>query len=182
MTLDGYFEGSQHWDLSFHDLVWGEELRQFCVKQLQSARCLVFGRVTYEGMAAYWQTDEAKNRHPDIAQLMNSLPKLVFSRTLHQVDWNNSTIVRDNLSGVLQEIKKKDSQDIFVFGSAVLSESFMKDSLYDEYRICVAPVILGQGRPLFRSGIDPKKMTLASSRQLLTGGVVLTYKQIEVNG
>ena len=77
MTLDGYFEGNQNWDLSFHDSVWGQELEKLSLDQLHSADSLIFGRVTYEGMAAYWTKEEG-----EIADLMNRIPKLVFSKTL----------------------------------------------------------------------------------------------------
>jgi len=77
VTLDGYFEGSQNWDLSFLEAVWGKELEQLSIEQLHSADYLVFGRVTYEGMAAHWT--KAKG---EIADLMNKIPKLVFSKTL----------------------------------------------------------------------------------------------------
>jgi dihydrofolate reductase len=77
VTLDGYFEGPKHWDLDFHHQVWGEDLERFAIKQLEAAEGLLFGRITYEGMAAYWQTAEGT-----VADFMNSLPKLVASRTL----------------------------------------------------------------------------------------------------
>jgi dihydrofolate reductase len=79
ITLDGYFEGEKNWDLPWHEDLWGEELERFSLDQLQSADMLVFGRVTYEGMAAYWQTATGA-----VAEYMNSLPKLVCSRTLRQ--------------------------------------------------------------------------------------------------
>jgi hypothetical protein len=80
ITLDGYFEGDKNWDLSFHEKLWGPELEKKSIEQLKSADYLLFGRVTYEGMAAYWKTAEG-----EIAGLMNSIPKLVCSRTLNSV-------------------------------------------------------------------------------------------------
>ena len=69
----------------------------------------------------------------------------------------------------------KGGKDLYVFGSANLSETFISDNLFDEYRIGIAPVILGSGRPLFRQGISPKNLSLVSTHQLLTGGVILKY-------
>lgn len=66
---------------------------------------------------------------------------------------------------------------MYVFGSANLSETFIKDNLFDEYWICIAPVILGSGRPLFRQGMASNSLSLISARQLLTGGVVLKYSK-----
>jgi len=170
ITLDGYFEGNQNWDLSFHNAVWGQELEKLSIDQLHSADYLIFGRVTYEGMAAYWTKEEG-----EIAGLMNSIPKLVFSRTLKSPDWNNTTLISENAAGEIGKLKANGVKDLFVFGSADLSETFINDDLFDEYRIVVAPVLLGSGRPLFRQGISPKNLSLVSTQQLSTGGVVLKY-------
>jgi len=170
ITLDGYFEGDQHWDLSFHEVVWGEELQTLSIEQLHSADYLVFGRVTYEGMAAYWSTAKG-----EIADLMNNIPKIVFSKTLQSADWNNTTLIQEDASAEIQKLKEQGDGDLYVFGSANLSETFVNDNLFDEYRIGVAPVILGSGRQLFGRGLSPKNLTLVSSQPLSTGGVVLKY-------
>lgn len=170
MTLDGYFEGNQNWDLSFHNTVWGEEFEQLSIEQLQATDYLVFGRVTYEGMAAYWSQEKG-----EIADLMNAIPKLVFSKTLKSADWNNTTLIGENASAEIKKLKEQDEKDMYLFGSANLSETFINDDLFDEYRICVAPIILGSGRPLFRQGIAPKNLSLVSTQQLATGGMILKY-------
>ncbi len=170
ITLDGYFEGNQNWDLPFHLVVWGQELEKLSIEQLKSADYLVFGRVTYEGMAAYWTNEEG-----EIAKLMNEIPKLVFSKTLKSAEWNNTTLISENASDEIRKLKKEGGKDMYVFGSANLSETFVNDNLFDEYRIGIAPVILGSGRPLFRQGIASKNLSLVSTQQLLTGGVVLKY-------
>ena len=170
ITLDGYFEGNQNWDVPFHDVVWGQELEKLSIEQLNSADYLVFGRVTYEGMAAHWQKEKG-----EIADLMNKIPKVVFSKTLKSVDWNNATLIQENASAEIAKLKAQGGGDMYVFGSANLSETFINDDLFDEYRIGIAPVILGSGRPLFRQGIASKNLSLASTQQLLTGGVVLKY-------
>ena len=170
ITLDGYFEGNQNWDLSFHNIVWGQELEKLSIEQLNSADYLVFGRVTYEGMADYWTKEEG-----EIAGLMNKIPKLVFSKTLKSADWNNTTLIKENASAEIKKLKEEGGGDMYVFGSANLSETFIHDDLFDEYRIGIAPVILGSGRPLFKPGISSKNLSLVSTQQLLTGGVVLKY-------
>lgn len=170
ITLDGYFEGNRNWDLPFHEVVWGQELETISIQQLKSADYLVFGRVTYEGMAAYWTKEEG-----EIADLMNSLPKIVFSQSLRSADWNNTTLINENASAEIRKLKENGEGDMYVFGSANLSETFVNDNLFDEYRIGIAPVILGSGRPLFRQGIARTNLSLHSTRQLLTGGVILKY-------
>lgn len=177
ITLDGYFEGNQNWDLSFHNIVWEKELEELSIEQLKSADYLVFGRVTYEGMAAYWTKAEGEIAEQEVAKLMNSIPKIVFSRTLKSAAWNNTTIISENASAEIQKLKEQGGKDIYVFGSANLSETFIDDNLFDEYRIGIAPVILGSGRPLFRHGISSKNLSLVSTQKLLTGGVVLKYSK-----
>jgi dihydrofolate reductase len=172
ITLDGYFEGNQNWDLSFHNQVWGQELEKISIDQLHSADYLVFGRVTYEGMAAYWRKAEG-----EIADLMNSIPKIVFSKTLKFADWNNTTLKSENATEEILKLKEQGGKDLYVFGSANLSETFMNNNLFDEYRIGISPVILGNGRQLFRQGISLKNLTLVSTQQLLTGGVILKYSK-----
>jgi dihydrofolate reductase len=175
ISLDGFFEGEKAWDLPSNELVWGLEMERFCLEQLDSTACLIFGRVTYEGMAAYW-----RNEQGEIAEYMNKLPKIVCSRTLNSVDWNNSKLLTENIAGETRKLKSENRKDLYVFGSANLSETLMAEDLFDEYRICVAPVIAGKGRYLFEKGLPEKKLSLVSSQPLATGGVILKYNSVQV--
>lgn len=170
ITLDGCFEGENAWDLPWHEQMWGEELEQFSLEQLRSADMLVFGRVTYEGMAAYWKTATGA-----VAEYMNSLPKLVCSRTLQSVGWHNATLVKGDVSNELARLKQEGDGDMFVFGSANLSKTLINDKLFDEYRIGVAPVIHGSGRLLFCGGSKPNRLQLLEARRLSTGCLILRY-------
>ena len=178
ITLDGYFEGEKNWDLAFHETVWGDEMESFSLEQLNSASYLVFGRVTYEGMAAYWKTAEGAEK--EVADFMNSLPKIVCSRTLNSTDWNNSILIKENVASEIATLKAKSNKDLYVFGSANLSETLIQENLFDEYRIGIAPVIAGKGRYLFPKGLPEKKLSLISSQPLKTGGVILKYKSVNV--
>ena len=176
ITLDGYFEGQSNWDLSFHEKIWGPELERLSIEQLNAADYLIFGRVTYEGMAAHWTSAEAQAEGA-VTPLMNQIPKIVFSRTLQSADWRNTTLIKDNVVGEIQKLKQQGSGDMYVFGSADLSDTLIKENLYDEYRIGIAPVLLGGGRPLFGEGNVPKNLSLLSTQQLANGGVVLRYSR-----
>lgn len=175
ITLDGYFEGTQNWDLAFHSKVWGEELQHFSLDQLYNADYLIFGRVTYEGMAAYWTSPDAASSEGEVTSLMNNIPKLVVSKTLKSATWNNSTILSDNVVDEIKKWKAQEGKDMYVFGSANLSETLIENDLFDEFRICIAPVILGAGRPLFKQGLSTKQLSLLSFSPLKTGGVILKY-------
>lgn len=169
ITLDGYFEGEKNWELSFHAMIWGKELEKISLEQLKEADYLVFGRITYEGMASYWKTEKG-----EIAELMNKLPKLVFSRTLISADWNNSQLIKS--ASEISKFKSEGTGHIYVFGSAKLSKIFIENNQFDEYRIGVSPVIAGKGRSLFYKSSIARPLVLVSTQQLSTGGVILTYK------
>lgn len=174
ITLDGYFEGKQPWDLAFHETVWGKELEDFSHEQLASADMLVFGENTYKGMAEYWSKAEESETEGKTAKSMNAIRKIVCSPTLEKADWNNTTIVRDAVAEI-PKLKQEGDGNMFVFGSSILSESLIKANLFDEYRLVIAPVILGEGRRLFNDGLPYEKLKLIESRQLQTGGVLLMY-------
>jgi dihydrofolate reductase len=169
-TIDGYFEGAKPWDLDFHNAAWGDELERFSLEQAQEVGTLLYGRATYEGMASYWTTATGAT-----AEFMNSVPKIVFSRTLPAATWTNSRLVRGDAADEVASLKREQGKDLFVFGSAKLSDALMRRGLFDEYRICIAPVVLRSGVPLFKSGGQAQHLTLLESRPLATGGVILRY-------
>ncbi|HBA61830.1 MAG TPA: riboflavin biosynthesis protein RibD [Elusimicrobia bacterium] len=179
VTLDGYFEGEKNWDLSFHELVWGKELEEFSLAQLKSADMLVFGAATYKGMADYWT--KAEGEEGEIAKFMNEVQKVVCSTTLKAADWNNTIVVKDAVAEI-PELKQRGNGNMFVFGSGKLSESLIKAELFDELRLCVAPILLGNGRPLFNKGIPSNKFKLLEARPLTTGGVILRYAPADTRG
>jgi dihydrofolate reductase len=170
MTLDGFFEGLAKWDLGFHEYVWGDELERLSLGQLGSTGGLVFGRVTYEGMARYWS--EATG---EIAEFMNRVPKVVFSRTLQRADWNNTRLVSANAEDEVPRLKEQAGGDLYIFGSADLSSGLTRHGLIDEYRLCLVPVVLGAGTPLFKPS-ERVNMQLLEARPLHSGGVILRYQ------
>lgn len=170
MTLDGYFEGGSPWDLGFHETVWGEELHAFSLEQGKEIGTVLFGRRTYEGMADHWTKATG-----EIADMMNSIEKAVATRTLDKATWNNTRLLKGEAVEAVRELKAQEGKDVYIFGSADLLDSLLKAGLVDEYRICLAPVVLGRGNPLFKPQGQQIKMRLENTRPLKTGGVVLTY-------
>jgi dihydrofolate reductase len=170
LTLDGFFEGATSWDLSWHERVWGEELESISLEQLHTADRLLFGRVTYEGMAEYWRSAEG-----EIAALMNGLPKVVFSRTLERADWSNTTLVRDDAVGEVSRLKRAGDGNTFVFGSGDLSATLTRHGLFDEYRLALAPLAIGSGKTLFGRDLSELKLRLLEARPLSSGAVILRY-------
>ena len=167
ITLDGFFEGPGH-DIGW--FVFEDELESYIHETQLAADTLLFGRVTYEMMAAYWPSAEGP-----IADFMNSARKFVATRTLDKAEWNNTSLIRDNVPEEVARLKQEAGKDIFVFGSANLSSTLMSQGLFDEYRIAVNPVVLGSGTPLFKNGSDKLNLKLLETRPLKSGVVVLHY-------
>ncbi len=140
-SLDGYFEGPDR-DINWHNV--DEEFNKFAEQQTDEFGALLFGRVTYELMAGYWPTEDAKRDDPIIAGLMNSLPKIVFSKTLKHVEWENTRLVNDNFVEAISKLKQEAGKDIAIFGSSDLAVTFIEHGLIDEFRIMVNPIALGR--------------------------------------
>lgn len=179
MTLDGCFEGPETWDLSFHETVWGEEMQRFSLDQAATADLLLFGRVTYEGMAAHWTSERAASEHPEITEFMNGVRKVVFSRTLAGAEWDNTAVESGDAVEAVAALKREDGGDILLFGSATLADALSRAGLIDEYRIGLAPVVLREGAPLFKPGGPALRLELVDARVLSTGGVILSYRPPE---
>jgi dihydrofolate reductase len=168
MTLDGFVEGPGR-DISWHEDVWGEELEQLSIAQLHEAGGLLFGRITYDLMAAYWP--EASG---EIADFMNAMPKYVFSRTLARADWTNTQLFDRDVGATVARLKQESAKEIFLFGSADLAASLIPEGLVDEFRIAINPLLLGGGTPLFKLGTR-LKLKLVDTRPLSSGVVIVRY-------
>lgn len=137
---------------------------------MRAADLLVVGRATYQGMAAYWPSASG-----EIADLMNRIDKVVFSRTLETADWAETRVIREVDPAVVHELKEAGDGDMLVFGSAGLSAALTEAGLFDEYRLLVAPVVLGEGSPLFGRGLSRRRLRLLEARTFASGGVLLRY-------
>ncbi len=170
ISLDGYFEGAQSWALDWHNYAWGDELREFSNEQLQTAAMLLFGRITYEGMASHWKTAKGAD-----AGLMNKLPKAVVSNSLKQADWNNTRVLSGDPVKAVTDLKASVDGNIFVFGSGNLSAALFEAGLFDEYRLAIVPVVLGTGKTLFGRKLPLVSMHIKEIRSFATGAVYLRY-------
>ncbi len=173
MTLDGFFEGANK-EIDWHNV--DEEFNEFAEEQLMSAGVLLFGRVTYDLMASYWPSEPAMANDPFIAERMNTIPKIVFSKTLQKAEWNNTTLVKENIAAGIMQLKQQPGKNMFILGSAVLSATLMQLGLIDEYQVMVNPMLLGKGNPLFKSGNDKLDLRLINTRVFDSGNVLLCYE------
>jgi dihydrofolate reductase len=174
ITVDGFFDGAQKWEIGWHNV--DAEFNQFAIAQLDATGMLLFGRVTYQGMAGYWASPDAIKNDAEVANRMNAIPKVVFSRTLEKADWNNTRLIKTNLPEEILKIKQAPGKDIALFGSANLMTTLVQHNLIDEYRLMLNPVVLGKGEPLFAGTPGPIKLKLLQARPFKNGNVLLSYQ------
>ena len=166
ISLDGVME-EPAWTAPY----WNDEIAKFKGEESSSSDALLLGRVTYQGFAAAWP--ESKDEGADY---FNSVRKHVVSKTLEEpLGWNNSTLIKDNVVGKITDLKQQDGKDLAVHGSATLVQTLMQHDLVDRYRLLVYPVIVGNGKRLFKEGI-PATLKLLGSQSFSSGVVALVYE------
>ncbi len=137
---------------------------------------MIFGRITYQGMASYWPTPTAIQNDPQVAGFMNSIPKYVFSKTVDSLEWENSQLIKGEAVEGLRKLKEQPGQDLLIFGSANLAATFTKNSMIDEYRLIVNPIVLGAGGPIFDGNHGMLKFELTGVKTFHNGNVLLYYR------
>jgi dihydrofolate reductase len=173
VTLDGLFEGPNR-EIDWHNV--DDEFNQYAIELLSTVDTLLFGRVTYQLMADYWPSPSATKNDPIVADKMNNLSKIVFSRKLEKVDWKNTRLVKENIADEISRLKRQPGKDLAIFGSSDLALTFIQLGLIDEYRIIVNPVVLGNGKPLFKGIKGSLNLKLLRTRTFKSGNVLLYYQ------
>ncbi|OLA96953.1 MAG: hypothetical protein AUH19_05675 [Verrucomicrobia bacterium 13_2_20CM_55_10] len=153
VSLDGYFtdaDGDMSWAHK-QDAEWNA----FVAENAKSGGELLFGRITYELMKSYWPTPAAAKAAPVVAEQMNNLPKIVFSRTLDKASWNNTKLVGGDLAAEIRKMKNEPGEQMVIMGSGTIVSQLTAEGLIDEYQIVVNPIVLAKGRTMFQ-GIKRK--------------------------
>jgi dihydrofolate reductase len=172
ISLDGYYKDDSE-GISWHP--HGEEGNDLSVESLKHHSILLFGRKTYEMMASFWPTKEAKTQMPEVAAGMNKAGKIVFSKTMKQADWNNTTLMKGDLVEEVKKLKKSD-KNVTILGSGSIIAQLAKENLIDEYLFLVDPIALGKGTSLFHNLSEPLNLKLMSSRTFKNGALLLSYQ------
>jgi dihydrofolate reductase len=174
VSLDGFFEGPNR------ELDWqivDEELHRHFNEVLGAMGAFLSGRVTYELMAGFWPTADAdpSSTAPmaEFAEIWRDMPKIVYSKTLENSDWN-STVVRDVVPEEVLELKAQPGGDLALAG-ANLAATFTRYGLIDEYRLYVHPVLIGLGKPLFQPANATVDLRLTETKTFGSGVVLLHY-------
>jgi dihydrofolate reductase len=181
VSLDGFFEGPKK------ELDWNmvdDELHAHILEVLKPAGGFLSGRVTYELMASVWPTADAGPAstpfEKEFAPIWRDKPKVVYSRTLTSAGWN-TTIAREVVREEVEQLKARARGDLVV-GGGDLGAEFMRQDLFDEYRIYVHPIRIGEGKRLFPPSREKVLLRLAETRAFGNGVVLLRYERVRSAG
>ncbi len=171
MTLDGFCDHTT--------MIADDELHEHYNELLSNAGAIIYGRITYQLMESYWPSvvkNPTGNKPTDeFAVLIENIPKIVFSRTLNNVEWKNVKLAKGSVKEEVLELKQQPGKDIFV-GSPSLIVTLMKLNLIDEYQLCVHPVISGSGLPLFKEITERLILKLLKTKTFHSGTIALYYE------
>jgi len=171
-TLNGFYKDIQegiHWHQH------GEEEGDFSAEMLTYNSILLFGRKTYQMMESFWPTQMAIDTMPEVAAGMNKAEKIVFSKTLKKADWNNTTIIKENIIEEIKKLKLTTGKDLTILGSGSILTQFAEVGLIDEYQIMIDPVAIGKGTPIFSNIKHDLELTLTQTKIFKSGSVLLCY-------
>ena len=184
LTLDGVMQspgaptedpsggfGHGGWLVPYADADMG----QYITEAFATIDALLLGRKTYEIFAAHWPrvTDPGN----PIAVALNTMPKYVVSRTLHKVEWHNSSLIQGDVVNEVATLKRRHGREVSVQGSSQLAQTLIENDLIDEYRLSYYPIVLGTGKRLFGPGTVPAALTLTGTKTTSTGVVMNTYRR-----
>jgi dihydrofolate reductase len=171
VALDGVMEAPERWSFQFHN----DEMEEAQRAGMAAADAMLLGRVTYQEFASYWPYQNSADQ--PFTDYLNNTPKFVVSTTLQEpLEWQNSTLIKDNVAEEIARLKRQPGKDIGIVGSGTLVRSLLQDDLLDELTLMVHPIVLGRGKRLFEEGGDQKALELVDSKTFSTGVVVLTYQ------
>jgi dihydrofolate reductase len=175
VTLDGYFAGANG-DISWaHSAGRDDEWNAFVAGNAGGGGTLLLGRVTYDMMASYWPTPQAARNDPAVAEHINGLRKIVFSTTLGEPKWNNTTVVKSGVAETVRRLKRTPGPDMVVLGSGSIVLQLAQENLVDEYQFVLCPVALGSGKTMFEGLSERVNLVLSSTRAFRNGKVVICY-------
>jgi dihydrofolate reductase len=179
VSLDGFYAGPNGEIDWFKGNRPDAEYDQFTHEGSKSGNTLIFGRATYEIMKSYWPTPDAVKSDPDMAEVVNSSPKIVFSKTLRKVDegahWKNIKLLQEIRAEEIVELKEQEDKGMTILGSGTIIQQLSNLGLVDEYGLLIIPVILGVGRPLFKD-VKKASLDLLETRSFQNGIVWLRYR------
>lgn len=173
LSLDGFFSGINGETDWFY---WDKEVEDFYKNFQQGIDTLLFGRITYDIMKAYWPTNAAASEDKSITAHMNDSRKIVYSKAGVDTNWNNTEVKQEIIPGEVIALKQEAGKNIVIYGSGSIVSQLTNLAMIDEYLLAINPLILGKGRPLFKQLEKPLHWQLIEVRSFINGLTVLRYK------
>jgi dihydrofolate reductase len=176
ISIDGFFAGPNG---ESHEWFINDPKVDKAAHKMMQPDTVLFGRVTYQIFENHWPKVVKDKKAPKEARAtgkeLNKIKKLVFSKTLREVTWENSQLIQDNLHEEVRKLKQEDGPDMVIFGSGTIVQQLTDKELIDEYIFVVTPVILGAGKSFFR---DVKKLNLKllKTKDFDSGNIMLHYE------
>lgn len=159
----------------------GDEMLEHYTELLNNSGAILYGRITY-GLMEYWrtfiETPSGNKAVDDFAVAMNTIPKIVFSHTLNDVDWETATLAPRSVKEEVLALKQQSGKDILV-GSPSMIVACLNLNLVDEYQLCILPVIAGKGLPLFKNVDDSVNLKLLKTKTFNSGVVTFYYEPVK---
>jgi dihydrofolate reductase len=174
VSLDGVVEAPNEWQFDVMD----ESMIADIASQTDAEDAMLMGRVTYQEWLPFWptSTDEPYASH------INNIPKYVVSKTLDEVEWGKwekPTLIKKNLAEEINKLKQQPGKNIGVSGSPTLVRSLLQETLLDELKLMIHPVVVGKGKRLFTEDLDLKRLQLVDSKVTGTGVLIATYQHVK---
>ena len=170
VSLDGVAESQDRWQFPY----FSDEMGEAVGAAMAASDAMLLGRVTYQEFESYFPGVSSEDQ--PFADYMNDTPKFVVSTTLEKAEWNNSTLIKDNIAEEITRLKQQPGKDIGISGSIALVQSLLRENLLDELRLMIHPVVVGNGKRLFENVGDQKALELVDSKTFGTGVLNLTYQ------
>jgi dihydrofolate reductase len=174
ISLDGYFTGKND-DIGWMHRGDDPDFQAFTADNAQAGGRLLLGRITYDLMERYWPTAQAAQNEPVVAERMNQLPKIVFSRTMRNARWRNTQLVSGDMLAAVRKLKEDKGPDIVILGSGSIVCQLTEVHLVDEYQLVIVPTALGEGRSLFHHIREPINLKLLGAKSFPMGKLFLRY-------
>jgi dihydrofolate reductase len=182
VTLDGFIAGLQG-EMDWMEEFFDEALANYESELQRTGDTTLFGRETYQGFESYWPKVALDPSLPqglaEYAQQLNAMRKIVFSKTLSHVEWNNSIPLHEIDSVEITKMKQEPGQDMVIYVSASIVQTLTNLGLVDRYQLLVFPIVLGSGKPLFLDITHTVKLSLVNAKTYPSGVVELSYELIK---
>ena len=171
LSLDGVMESPDQWHFPY----FNDEMGEAIGAGFAASDAMLMGRILYEEWAAFWPNQDPEEN--PVAEQMNGVRKYVVSTTLQgPLEWNNTTLIGENVAEQISEITAQPGKDIVISGSGSLVRSLLEDGLIDELKLMIHPIVVGSGKKLFEDGEKRTALELVDSKTFSTGVVYLTYR------